>query len=464
MINEEIKWATSIMNVLTINDKEFINIPIDRRNYEDVFASNKLGSEFIRLFDQNKLYFDSKLHDSLTKEVDLDINISLYPSYDKTCYKIGYNISNIFNKLLSKANINSYLKDFDYTNDYSIDVFKKLLGETIADGYILDLFSKTDPDFYQNEFDVSIDILSNIYKNIDKLVDQMIKTNLAIDKYLEGQISFEKELKEKSKKLKISDKSLIIPKNLLMYSAAKSLGIFRETGDIDYYKYSKDYYNNVSNSKEYNPEWPKRMMVDGITYSHDYHTYNDVFDYVRGLSFPLLYIDLGIEDKKKITLKSKTIKKGINNQVIKLNGASKPKKEIDYNKINKALDRKITFYKGLKNVGIIDCTNKDVDYIGFILDNNYVIFDKFYDYDKKGNIKKVALNNAIYVVTLDVLKQCDFDKKTIRNYIEKNRDFKAYRLYHNDTDSYQEKVNKILTYKPISTIDYKDYLNNEKNS
>lgn len=456
MINEEVKWATSIMNVLTINDKEFINIPIDRRNYEDVFASNKLGSEFIRLFDQNKLYFDSKLHDSLTKEVDLDINISLYPSYDKTCYKIGYNISNIFNKLLSKANINSYLKDFDYTNDYSIDVFKKLLGETIADGYILDLFSKTDPDFYQNEFNVSIDILSNIYKNIDKLVDQMIKTNLAIDKYLEGQISFEKELKEKSKKLKISDKSLIIPKNLLMYSAAKSLGIFRETGDIDYYKYSKDYYNNVSNSKEHNPEWPKHMMVDGITYSHDYHTYNDVFDYVRGLSFPLLYIDLNIEDKKNFSFKSNHINSGQKRQV--MNGNSyKPKRKNDYNKINKALGRKIKFYKGLKSKGIIDDINlKDLGYIGFVLDNNYVILDKFYELNRDGTIKRAATDNAVYVVTTDVLESCNYDRKKIRDYISHNHDFKAFRLYHNDKDSYQDRIKKVLTYKDVSIRKFED--------
>lgn len=204
------------------------------------------------------------------------------------------------------------------------------------------------------------------------------------------------------------------------------------------------------------------MMVDGITYNYDYSTYNKVFNYVRDTYFPKIFVDLGIEDEKSITV-GETLTTSGKEKTIKRNESSKESKKFDYEKANKMLDRKITFYKGLKHQGHIKSVDKELDYIGFVLDNNYVILDKFYELNKDGTNKRPAINNAVYVVSLDVLIDCDFDKKKIRKYIEKNRDFKAYRLYHNDTDSYQEKVKKVLEYKPVSSKTFKEYEEEEKN-
>ena len=464
MIDKQISWAITLGEVLEISNNENVCIPICFEDYDCIFNNNKTALKMKKMLYSNIFLFNDILDNGIRVDSKYKLNpsISMYPNADKTNYKIGYNIARVFNSSLEKLGVSSYLYDFDYNNKQDIKLFKDKLESTIKDGLMYKILFSDDNDVDEKD---KIQILINLEKNMDLMVNKMIDTNKELDSLIKTQVIEQKEMRDNSQIIYLTSNSIFVPKNLMLYSAVKSLSMFNKTGDIDYYKYAKDYYRNISNREDgVKPEWTNNIFIGKQKYRYDFSTYNEKFETVRDYYFPKLYVDLGIEDKKKITLKGKTLKKGINNQVIKLNGASKPKKEIDYNKINKALDRKITFYKDLKNVGIIDSTNKDVDYIGFILDNNYVILDKFYDYDKKGNIKKVALNNAIYVVTLDVLKQCNLDKKTIRNYIEKNRDFKAYRLYHNDTDSYQEKVNKVLTYKPISTIDYKDYLNNEKNN
>ena len=111
-----------------------------------------------------------------------------------------------------------------------------------------------------------------------------------------------------------------------------------------------------------------------------------------------------------------------------------------------------------------DTLNKDTNYYGFVLNNNYIIYEKFYEKSKDGT-NKPAKDSAIYVVTIDVAISCDFDSSKIRKYIEKNHDYKAFRLYHNDTESYQKRVEEVLDYSDISTIKYKELkLLNEKNN
>lgn len=451
MIDKEIKWNITLGETLEIDKEEFISIPIDPINFFDVFHNNTTTEAISRLLDSNSLYFNQKIHDNLsaTNDFNYDFKISIYPNEDKTSYKIGYDIKQILKDLFKEFGIGLPVT-FDNPiglRDYAISAFGlKYFSFLSYNDYRL----CSDPKVQDES-----QLIYNFKENIEKIINQMIKTNERFDFFIDKQVKEEKELKDNKKRLIPSSNTLVSPKNLLMYSAAKSLSIFRETGDIDYYKYSKDYYYKVSNNN-YRPEWPVNMMVDGIIYNYDYTTYNRVFNYVRDTYFPKLYVDLGIEDKSSITI-GETLTTSGRDDSKKRNKSSKEKKPLDYEKANQMLHRKIKYYKGLKNQGVINSVEKDLDYIGFVLDNNYVILDKFYDLNKDGTNRRPSINNAVYVVSLDVLIDCDFDKKKIRQYIEKNRDFKAFRLYHNGTDSYQKKINKVLDYKPVSTKSFKDY-------
>ena len=458
MIDKQISWAITLGDALIINNNEFINVPINRENYTDVFARNHLGNKMISLLDANRMYFDKKLHDKLSRDFDYGIEISMHPNFDKTSYEIGYDLNEIFSNIFFFFFLTFYKKDYDFEDENDVERFKESVIDQLENGKLLDLLTKTDPEFYNSKYDIDMQVIFNLENNIDKLIDQMVITNKSIKSFVDRQVRFDQERKTSGHRLEINDESLIIPKNLLLYTAGKSLNIFDETGDIDYYRYSKDYYRNISSPRENGkkPEYPNWMTIDGESYANNFDDFNDHFNDVRYRNFPALYINLDKEDQERYSKHDRTLKKGQSNQVIQLTGNSSTKRKIDYNRINQALNRKITFYRGLKNVGLIDGVDKELDYIGFVLDNNYVVLDKFYDLNKDGSIKKPAMNNAVYVVTLDVLEACDYSKKKIRDYIAKNHDFKAFRWNHNDTDSYQEKIKKVLTYTDISLRKFED--------
>ena len=458
MIDKQISWNITLGDALLINNNEFVNIPIDIENYIDIFVNNYVSNQVIKLLNANRRYFDNKLHDSLNKDFDYGIEISMHPNFDKTSYEIGYDLNEIFYNIFKKIDLTFYKKDYDFDDENEVQRFKESVIDQLENGKLLDLLTKTDPEFYNSKYDIDMQVIFNLENNIDTVVDQMYKTNMSIKDLINKQVAFDQKRKEDHHRIVLTYESLIIPKNLLLYTAGKALHIFEKTGDIDYYRYCKDYYRNISCPRENGrrPEYPNWMTIDDAIFGDNYDDYNSYFTRTRYGHFPRLYVDLDKEDLEKYTKQDRTLKKGQQNQVIKLNGNSTPKKKIDYSKANKALERKITFYKGLKNVGLIDSVDRELDYIGFVLDNNYVILDKFYDLNKDGSIKKPAMNNAVYVVTLDVLEACDYSKKKIRDYIAKNHDFKAFRWNHNDTDSYQEKIKKVLTYTDISLKKFED--------
>jgi len=468
MIDKEIHWNITLGDALLINNNELVSIPISKENYDNIFVNKKIGNLLKNKIIENELIFNSKLHDNLTKDFDFDLNISLYPNYEKDGYEIGYDINTIFRNIFNKLGLTYLNREYDFYNKNDIEKFKKDIKEQLIDGQILDLLTKTDPDYFNTRYDKDMKVIYNLENNIDAIVNRMVKTNLNLSYFTREQIKYDQEKRDNRKKLEFTDLSLIIPKNLLYYCALKSLNIFDETGDINYYRYAKDYYQNVSATKtdtDKKPEYPKVMIVDGKYYL-TYNEFNYKFKNIQSKFFPKLYVDLGIEDIDSVSIGYTTLKEGTNRKIKPLNKGAKSKK-LDFKKLQFVLDKKIKFYNELKQMGIqgiIDSTQKDIDYIGYVLPNNYCILEKFYESNKDGSNVRPACDNAVYIVTLDVLEACDFDKKKIRKYIEKNKDFKAYRKYHNETDSYQKEVLKVLSYKPVSTRTYEDFKNDNKNN
>ena len=248
----------------------------------------------------------------------------------------------------------------------------------------------------------------------------------------------------------------------MLYTSIEALHMFDKNKDIKYYRYAKNYYNNVS--KERNGSYPKGMIIDGKYYHCDFSDYNTEFLNIRKNNFPEILTRLDIEDKDFISIRPNK-KRGNNLKGIIKHGIITSKK-IDYTKINPSLGRKITYYKGLvgKTQGIIKFVN-DNDYIGYILDNNYVIFDKFYKVSKNSKVANPATEGALYVVSLDILNKCKYDKKLLKEYIDNHHDNKAFRYIHNNSDSYQERINETINLRDRSKIKYKGLkLQLEKNS
>jgi hypothetical protein len=155
-----------------------------------------------------------------------------------------------------------------------------------------------------------------------------------------------------------------------------------------------------------------------------------------------------------------SLKDGEENTTKGVSKKSNKKQKITEAELSKRSRRKITYYKGLVSSGKIKCAIKepikdDLNYRGFVFENNYVVFDKFYEVSKSNKIVP-AYGSAVYVTSLDVAIQCDFDRAKIREYISKNHNYKAIRFFHNDTDSYQDRINEVQEYEDISFIKFKE--------
>lgn len=453
MIDKYFSWNIDGVQANTVLNGMDITLPIDEKNYRDIFCN----IDIVRLLEANKDYFklifdvnNEEINSYVTNEFSLS-----YMSKDGFYY-FGYDYNKVFTNILRKLDvskpiieemklptrINSTIEANTFINEITRAIKKEQ-----------DIRESLPFEIYDHEFEKG-NLLDIIYYYIRPVLRNLISTEYQIKKLVDTQIEEEKILRNNHKTLnKVAHKS-VIWKNLMYYTACKSLDIFDETNDMKYYKYSKNYYKNVSTNSKC--EMPKSIIVNGNYYDCWHNSFNQRFLSIQKVKFPEILVRLGIEDKDTITYRE-TLKKGNGMKGIITEG-SKPKKKIDYSKINDTLARKIVFYKGLsgKVQGIIDGFETDTDYIGYVLPNNYVIFDKFYELSKDGTKANPAYGNRVYIVTLDVLEACGRDKQKIGKYISENHDYKAFRYNHTDADSYQRRINEVLEYSDVSTIKFKD--------
>ncbi len=453
MIDKQFEWNIDGIQANAVLEGMDIAVPIDRRNYRDIFSN----IDIVKLLESNDKYIDlifdvrcEEVSSAITKEFAL----SYIPRDGK--YYFGFDYNKIFTNVLRKLDVGEFLIK-------EMVLPERINGTLAADIFINEIKMAINAEqeirgslpfeTHDHELQTS-NILDMLYRDIRVILRNLLSTEYQIKRLVDTQIEEEKRLRKNHKALNKAEHKSVVWKNLMYYTSCKSLDVFDETNDMKYYKYSKNYYKNVSTNSKC--EMPKSLIVNGNYYDCWHNSFNQRFLSIQKVKFPEILIRLGIEDKDTITYRE-TLKKGNGMKGIITEG-SKPKKKIDYSKINDTLARKIVFYKGLsgKVQGIIDGFNTDTDYIGYVLPNNYVIFDKFYELSKDGTKANPAYGNRVYIVTLDVLESCGRDKQKIAEYISKNHDYKAFRYNHTDADSYQKRINEVMTYSDISTLKFKE--------
>ena len=452
MIDKYFEWNIDGIQANTVLDGAEIIVPIDEKNYRDIFINSGLIDKIYYC----SSYFTCTLcsnNINLNKSIEDEIHLSYIPKNGK--YYIGYNYKEIFTNLLLKLGVD---KDIVDSMELSVGIYNteeshKFIEE-IEKAITKDQNIKNELPFevIDDEMDkyCMLDILST---KLITLLKVLLSTEFAIKNAVDDQLTEEINLRTNHKSLRNVKNKNVSWKNLMYYTSVKSLYNFVKTGDMNYYRYAKNYYKNVSTNRRM--EKPKSMNIDRNYYDCDHDSFNQWFDAVRDYNFPEILVKLDIEDKDTITIRQ-TLKNGKGMRG-KITGKSK-KQHLDYSKVYDTLDRKIKFYRGLsgKVQGIIDGFDTDTDYIGYVLDNNYVVFDKFYEISKDGTKVTPAYGNRVYIVTLDVLEACGRDRSKIRKYIKEHHDYKAFNYNHTDTDSYQDRVKEVLDYNDISTTKFKE--------
>lgn len=448
MIDKQFEWNIDGIQANTVLPGAEVSIPIDKSNYEEIF-SNRIVAVLKEIDKNIGYYFDGDYKNLIMSE----IHLSYFIKDDK--YHIGFNYNEILNNILTKLGMNNTVKTIKLDSDLAIKKISLEVDREISfQKYVINL-GKSEPWDKSKE-----QAINNLSKIINILVRYLVNAENVINEGINKQIEEEKILRDKKKSLLNVKNKYVSWKNLMFYTSCKALNIFDKTNDNRYYKYAKNYYLCVSRDKKV--EYPLSMKVDGEFMDYQYNSFNSKFLKMQRKYFSSLDVRLGIDDLDTIDGSLLEGRKVTGNK----NESKSKKRKIDYSKIDKKTERKISFYKGLRGkvTGIIkEPLSSDLNYIGFVLDNNYVIYEKFYEVSKKNNTIIPAFDNAIYVVSLDVACECHFDKSEIRKYIKKHHNYKAFRLYHNDNDSYQKRINEVLDYSDVSLIKFKELkLLNEK--
>lgn len=454
MIDKYFEWNIDGVQANTILDGAKVKIDINKQDYKDIFINKELVKLLIKNDEYIRMVFDSEnkiITDSICHEFHLS-----YLTNDNSYY-LGFDYKQIFTNVLSKLGVDGVLLSSmklpnKITNKEEFYSFIDTIERTINKDTIIKNelpFEVTNDGFIKN------DLIEKLSINLKDMLKSLVSVEHQIKKAIDAQTNEEKNLRNQHKALYKSKENHINWKNLMYYTSIKAIDEFKYNNDLNYYRYAKNYYKNVSTNPK--AEMPNGIYVDGDFYDCHYILFNKRFLAIRNHMFPEILIRLNIEDKDTITVR-KVLKNGKG-----MKGAINPDnpkeyKKIDYSRINETLGRKIKFYQGLsgKVQGIINGLDTDTDYIGYVFDNNYVVFDKFYDVSKDGTKAVPSYGAGVYVVTLDVLEDCERDRSKIRKYIRENHNYKAFKFNHNDTDSYQEKIKKVSEYEDVSITKFKE--------
>ena len=91
-------------------------------------------------------------------------------------------------------------------------------------------------------------------------------------------------------------------------------------------------------------------------------------------------------------------------------------------------------------------------YYGFVLNNNYIILDKFYNMSKKDERMKPAADEAIYSMPLDLFIELSGSKRKMMKYIKENPKGNVKRNYHTASGSYKKKMLDVTKKENVSSM------------
>ena len=383
---------------------------IDKNTYNSIFKGNINHAINACLYRQLNEIYD----DEVSKEIINNINLYYY------CTKNGWKISihpvDILNKILKICGINGRTKVFynlEDENDYN----------TLKERFI-NIFN-----YYIEE-----------YKDNPKVIDILTKSRDNIDKILSIDTFYVDKIIER----------ILIPKNALFMLAYSFLVKLNETNNRIYAKLPIIYYSKFSKDSVY--YWPKSVKIgkQRVWLKEFNQLYEDILKENPELFFPI--------NKPVVEISEEIIKPGDDDiKVYEGNstriGYDKDKvkhyNEKDYNMLN----RKLKLYSDDRIKYVVTGTKLLDGYIGFVCDNDTVIFDRLYRDSKES---KPARDSAIYTVPSDCIEYIQRDKTELIDIIKKKLVPNLRRFYH--SKNFEDKVMKVMQQESCSSKTFEEIL------
>ena len=437
MERDPINWEVEKKDVKEFMEPLNIEINIDKNQYNYIFHEGFINTvKNVETAIVNRIFGGDK-DDIQKKALNSKISLSYIPNFKDKNWNIQYSPIQIYNSIYEIVNLDKRLDNIDYSNEKVVLRTKNQIK--------LDLIEKREILSANNAEQSKINFIQEAINGVDNI---FLLKDFDIESRIEHGFKY---------------------KDLLFYLAVTSLFCLDETGDLNFAKFAKKYYKEVS-SKEKPAEYPHTLHMNEDKEHFNYDSFNRYFckelvEYPCLLDRTLNLDSVRIMDRLEIVKSDNFVDKldefyddyfGVITGVKTRNKKTKTKDEI-----NQMLREKISFYQNLVNlsdsnneklvVGVVKGKIDLYGYYGFVLRNNYIVLDKFFKIDNNLEISPSS-DEALYSMPLNIFVELDGSKKKMMKYRKQHPDGYLNRNYHTKNLSYQQKVLKTAMEEDVSTM------------
>ncbi len=340
-------------------------------------------------------------------------------------YDFRFNPIDFVNKVFSYIGTPYKIPYINLDNGYGINYLKDYIRQYIEDYKSVN---------YNNEdyYTVS-NILSDLNSNLDSIVNMYYDdVNSVVIKN-------------------------VIPKDMLLYLACKSLYKYEDEKDEKYLVLPYEYYHHISHMNT--STFPHSIPVFGVkTWFPEFR-----FQYQRLVGEDKVIDDSPyIIDNNEVFLAWGILKPGmLERQIRDTHALIRSNPNVDYEKYKKLFEVKMNYYKNSPYIKYIKGLYGLNGYVGFSYINDYLLFDKFYNSETIDPDKRTILTHgeAIFGLPADRLSVVK-NKQTILE--AKKDDDRIRKVNHTSNNSFIQRLDGIVYGPNLSTKTFDEVLKEEK--
>ena len=248
-------------------------------------------------------------------------------------------------------------------------------------------------------------------------------------------------------------KKIVIPKDLLFYISSTHLFNYIRSGEEKYLIFPMEYYNNISDMKRYS--YPHKLHFGMSKYWYD--DFNRDFDsYVKdGTSIDVSKYALSNDE---VFIGWDILKPGeIKESFKRVNALRRQGSSVDYDKYENLFKAKMNFYFNSPCIKHIRGTYGLLGYLGFAYNNEYLIFDKFYNSESTKSF--LTHGEAIFALPSDRFSILCDKQSIIR---AKEVDDRIKKFNHTSNLSFINRLEGVINLPNVSTSTLDEEINKQK--
>ena len=455
-----------------------IEIPILKEDYK-YFINDDDYKKLVEDVEDNicSIYGDNPL----VVHFKQNLHLSFIPDYINNCFFMGYSPETIVNNILTVLATGKKIK-LDYSNPidmgYKTVEVKKILEEYISNlnERINSIESELNECFNSSEFKKITHKLESIthFRDFAKASLDNIDKIFALYNYrrLTGYTVSRVE-ETKSKKQKTVTDFHIKWRNLANYIACVSLKIFEETGNSLYLEYPYKFYSKCTcpDAKGDQMEYVDSLCLEYDFFDSNFKNFNGKFRRLTTRRPQAIEFLLGYKDNNEFEVKdvlnpgsyeisygnlaSFITYKTRNNNPKKTNTSARAERDLKGKKefYGEGSPFSEFVYKRFYQKG-----DSKTGYVGFILKNDYVVLDKFFDELQDGTCRP-AVDSGVYALPLDLYDKLGRNSGKIRKYRRENPGTQlVIKKNHTESNEYQDALMELTKRESISLLKARDFV------